>query len=84
MPTEVKPRMHALRLDQANDEASLDTAFSAAFGIKPDAARSIAAEVGAAVSGWRTTAERNGLTPVQIDRMESAFEHADLRQAVAA
>jgi len=35
MPTDVKPRIHALTLDEVNDEASLDTAFSVAgaFGI---------------------------------------------------
>jgi serine/threonine-protein kinase HipA len=85
MPTDVKPRIHALTLDETNDEASLDTAFSVAgaFGIRPDMARTIVAEVGAAVSGWRQMAERNGLTPAQIERMESAFEHADLEKAVA-
>jgi serine/threonine-protein kinase HipA len=86
MPTDVKPRIHALTLDETNDESSLDTALSVAgaFGIKPDKAREIAAEVGAAVSGWRQAAECNGLTAAQIERMESAFEHVDLGKAVAA
>jgi serine/threonine-protein kinase HipA len=54
-------------------------AFSVAgaFVIDLGTARTIAAEVGAAISGWRQIAERNGLTPTQIERLESAFEHAD-------
>jgi hypothetical protein len=42
----------------------------------------IAAKVGAAVSRWRSEAARLGLTAGAIERMESAFEHQDLRQAL--
>lgn len=85
MPVDVKPRYHALTLDEANDASSIDTAFSVAgqFGLKPDAARAIAAEVGVAVLAWRQVAAENGLTGAQIERMASAFEHEDIVKAVA-
>jgi hypothetical protein len=40
-------------------------------------------EVAAAVRRWRTVAAAHGLTPAQSERMESAFEHDDLRAARA-
>jgi serine/threonine-protein kinase HipA len=85
MPIDVKPRHHALTLDDADDASSIDTAMAVAgqFGLKPDAARTIAAEVGVAVLAWRVVAADNGLTGAQIERMASAFEHEDLAKAVA-
>ncbi|MDH7972866.1 hypothetical protein QH494_11780 [Sphingomonas sp. AR_OL41] len=85
MPIDAKPRHHALILDQGDDASSIDTAMAVAgqFGLKPDAARNIAAEVGVAVLAWRMVAADNGLTGSQIERMASAFEHEDLAKAVA-
>ena len=85
MPVDVKPRHHALTLDDADDSSSLDTVFSVAgrFGLKPNVARTIAAEVGVAVLAWRKIAAEIGLTGAQIERMASAFEHNDLAKAVA-
>jgi hypothetical protein len=37
-----------------------------------------------AVSKWRDEAARRGLTKNEIDRMASAFEHDDLKAALAA
>jgi hypothetical protein len=31
---------------------------------------------------WRKVATANGIKPNEIERMESAFEHADLRMSV--
>lgn len=45
--------------------------------------RAIATEVGQAVTTWRGEAARLGLTTTEIDRMASAFEHEDLRMAIA-
>ncbi len=83
MPIDVKPRHHALTLDEADDASSLDTAFKVAgyFGLKLEQARAIALEVGVAVLAWRQAAAAHGLTNAQIDRMASAFEHEDLRKA---
>lgn len=84
MPVDVKPRHHALTLDEMDDASSLDTVMTVAaqFGLKPSRARSIAAEVEAAVLAWREVAADNGLTAAQIERMASAFEHEDLAKAV--
>jgi serine/threonine-protein kinase HipA len=86
MPTDVKPRHHALALNEVDDEASLDTALSVggSFGLSHHDAVTIAGEVGAAVKEWRTVAAVHGLTAAQIARMESAFEHEDLAKAVGA
>ena len=55
MPTDVKPRIHALAIDEIDGTASLDTAFQIApmFGMTEKDARTIATEVGSAVAGWR-------------------------------
>ena len=81
VPTDVKPRVHALAIDEFDGTASLETAFRIApmFGIREGSARAIAREVGEAVSRWREVPTRLGLTPVEVERMSSAFEHEDLR-----
>jgi serine/threonine-protein kinase HipA len=52
------------------------------FELDDETARGIAAEVGQAVTTWRNEGTRLGLSPSEIDRMASAFEHADLRAAL--
>lgn len=86
VPIDIKPRVLATAIDLENTTASLEVAFSVADYFRLDAseARSIAAEVGRAVSGWRREAARLGLAPREVDRMASAFEHADLAAAVGA
>lgn len=82
-PTDVKPRIHALAIDETDATASLDLAFAIAplFGLKAERTRDIAAELGTVVADWRTAAKAHGMTAAQIDRMSSAFEHDDLRAA---
>jgi serine/threonine-protein kinase HipA len=84
-PVDVRPRVHALAIDDADPAGSLDTALSVAprFGLSAADAKSIAAEVGTAVAAWRATAKRFKLTAAQTDRMSSAFDHADLAAAVS-
>jgi serine/threonine-protein kinase HipA len=84
-PIDVKPRIHALAIDEFDGSASLNTALGIApqFGLTKDQASLIAAEVGAAVARWRDVAKNYKLTANNIDRMSSAFEHDDLRQATA-
>ena len=83
VPVDVKPRIHALAIDEIDGTASLDTAMGVApmFGIAEADARAITAEVGEAVREWRGAAVRFGMTPDEIDRMASAFDHDDLRAA---
>ena len=84
-PADVRPRVHALAIDDGDPSASLETALAVAarFGLAPDEARAVAAEVGAAVKAWRIAARRFKLSAAEIDRMSSAFEHADLAAATS-
>jgi serine/threonine-protein kinase HipA len=86
MPVDVRPRVHVLAIDEDDQTASLESALRVApsFGIaKTVEARAIAREVAKAVATWRSTAAKHGLKKSEIDRMESAFEHDDLRAARA-
>ncbi len=82
-PTDIRPRVLSLAVDDQDQSASLELAFQVAeyFGIDDKTARRIANEVGQAVASWRNEAQRLGIRGTEIDRMASAFEHADLRQA---
>jgi serine/threonine-protein kinase HipA len=82
-PTDIRPRSLSLAIDDQDHTASLQLAFKVAeyFGINDKAARRIASEVGLAVASWRREAQGFGIRAAEIDRMESAFEHSDLRQA---
>ncbi len=82
MPTDVKPRIHALAIDEIDGTASLDTAFQIAptFGMTEKDTRTIATEVGSGVAGWRDAAARFGITSDKIERMTSAFDHEDQKQ----
>jgi serine/threonine-protein kinase HipA len=54
------------------------------FELDAGEAREIASHVGKAVSKWRDVAARRGLARGEIDRMSSAFDHDDLKEALAA
>jgi len=75
VPIEIKPRIltTAISLDDAT--ASLELANSVAdyFHIQPDERRAIIADVAKAVSKWKETAKKLGLSSLEIDRMASAF-----------
>ena len=83
MPTDVRPRVHALAIDDTDPTASMDTVWAVApkFGLGTKEARQIAREVATVVRTWRSAGKRCGLKPKELDRMESAFEHADLARA---
>jgi len=80
VPIDVRPRVHALAIDADDPTASLDQARSVArsFGLTGSAARSVIADVAGSVRRWRATAATMGLSKAQIERMSTAFEHADL------
>jgi serine/threonine-protein kinase HipA len=84
-PVDVRPRVHALAIDDVDPTSSLELVLSVAprFGMPAADAKAIAAEVGTVVATWRATAKRFKLTSAQIDRMASAFDHADLTAAVS-
>lgn len=85
VPVEVKERVLTTAISEEDGTASLDLALSVAenFGLKKKQALSIAAEVGAGVAPWRDIAGKAGIRKTEIDRMASAFEHDDLKQALA-
>lgn len=82
-PTDVRARVLSLAIDEEDHTASLTLAFEVAeyFGIDDSVARRIAKEVGDAVASWRRQAQSVGIGASEIDRMASAFEHTDLREA---
>ena len=83
-PVDVKPRILTTTIDGDDGTASLTLALGVAgyFGLDKKAARKIAREVGKAVSNWRFEAARQGIGKSEINRMASAFEHADLKDAL--
>jgi serine/threonine-protein kinase HipA len=85
VPVDVRPRIHALALDETSHDASLDTVLGVAsyFGLAASRALEMVRDVGNAVSRWRTVARATGLGGTAIERMESAFAHADLKAALA-
>jgi serine/threonine-protein kinase HipA len=85
VPTDIKPRVLTTAIDLEDGTASLKLALDVAsyFELRADEARAIAAQVGKAVATWRKEAADVGLTAPEIDRMASAFEHDDLRAALA-
>jgi serine/threonine-protein kinase HipA len=84
VPTDIKARVLSLAIDEGDTTASFEIAMETApyYGLTAEQARTIAAEVAAAVSEWRQEAAREGLTSNQIGRMSSAFEHDDLKKAM--
>jgi serine/threonine-protein kinase HipA len=85
VPADIKPRILATAISVDRDPtASLELALEAAsdFDLTASKARGIAREVGLATAKWRATGTRMGFTDAQLDRMESAFEHKDLAEAI--
>lgn len=85
VPADIKPRVLTTAIDLENTTASLDLAFEVAeyFELQVQEARRIARQVGQAVAKWRPEAAKLGLTKMEINRMASAFEHADLKAALS-
>jgi serine/threonine-protein kinase HipA len=85
VPTDIKPRVLTTAIDLDDGTASLKSALQVAGYFELDAAQAhrIAAQVGRATSAWRWEAKKLGLTAAEIDRMASAFEHSDLKEASA-
>ena len=85
VPVDMKPRVLTTAIDLEDGTASLQLAFAVHpyFELRPDQAREIAAHVAKAVAKWRKEAARLGLAASEIDRMASAFEHDDLKAALA-
>ena len=85
VPTDIKPRILSTAINEDDGTASLALAMSVARYFELDAAkaRDIAKQVGKAVSKWRDEAARHGINKGDIERMASAFEHVDLKEALS-
>jgi serine/threonine-protein kinase HipA len=85
VPTDIKPRVLTTAIDLDDGTASLQLALRVAsyFELSADEAAKIARQVGQAVARWRQVAKKLGLRPAEIERMASAFEHEDLKAALA-
>ncbi len=83
VPTDVRPRVHALAIDEEDPSAPLDRVLEIApqLNVKPTRAQEIVREVAAVTRRWRRFASDCGITPRQLDRMATAFEHADAEAA---
>jgi serine/threonine-protein kinase HipA len=53
------------------------------FGLNLTVARLMIKEVAEVTKDWRKVAASVGVKPSEVNRMESAFEHGDLKQALA-
>ncbi len=84
VPTDIKPRVLTLAINEEDTTASLSTAMEVAgyFELEEAQAREIAAGVARATSKWRNEAAEHGVGKQEMDRMASAFEHRDLKQAL--
>ena len=85
VPVDIKPRVLTTAINEGDGKASLKLAYEVApyFELAEDEARSIVREAGNAVASWRKEAAGLGLGKNEIDRMASAFEHDDLKLALA-
>jgi serine/threonine-protein kinase HipA len=85
VPVDIKPRILTTAVDEDDNTASLDVAMSVApyFELNDARARAVAGAVARAVATWSDVATRQGLTKGDCARMASAFEHDDLKAALA-
>jgi serine/threonine-protein kinase HipA len=84
MPTSIRPRVLSTAINEADTTASIETALEVSeyCGVDSKAARSLARSVADVTSRWRSHAKRLSITARDMDRLESAFEHDDLRTAL--
>jgi len=84
MPIDLKPRVLSTMITEDDSTASLGLAMEVAgyFELNAARAKAISKEVAQSVATWRKEAPRHGLSKTEIDRMASAFEHDDLKQAL--
>lgn len=86
-PVPADVRAHVLSTNITLDEAtcSIELARQAAtdfFALPVRQTNEIIAQVASAVSTWREIAARKGVKKSEIERMESAFDHDELRNAL--
>jgi len=85
VPADLKARVLTTNIDLDEGTCSLDLleAVSEYFTLTLAQARPIIKEVATVTVTWRDTAKAVGARAAEIDRMASAFEHDDLKRALA-
>ncbi len=85
VPADLKARVLTTSIDLDEGTCSLDLleAASGFFALTLAQARSVIREVATVTATWRETAQAVGVRAAEIDRMASAFEHDDLKRALA-
>ena len=85
VPTDMKARILTTNINLDEGTCSLDLLEEAAeyFGLGLPQARAIIKEVATATAQWKDVAQKAGTRASEIHRMASAFEHDDLRRALA-
>ena len=85
VPADLKARVLTTNIDLDEATCSLDLleAASGFFALTLTQARSVIKEVATVTAAWRGTAKAVGVRAAEIDRMASAFEHDDLKRALA-
>lgn len=85
VPTDLKARILTTNIDLDEGTCSIDLleAASGYFGLSLATARAIIKEVAVVTATWRETTNEVSARPSEITRMSSAFEHDDLKQALA-
>jgi serine/threonine-protein kinase HipA len=83
VPIDLKERILTTNIDLDEGTCSIDVLEKAAgyFNLGLKAAREIIKSVATSTATWRTVAAQVGARNPEIDRMASAFEHADLDRA---
>lgn len=82
-PADIRPRILSTAIDLEDSAASIDLALDVAhyFDLDSHQAKKIVKEVGSATVLWKKEARRFKIKKGEIQRMASAFEHADLQKA---
>ena len=85
VPADLKARVLTTNIDLDEGTCSLDLleAASEFFALTLAQARSVIKEVATVTANWRDTAKAVGARAAEINRMASAFEHDDLKRALA-
>ena len=85
VPTDLKERVLTTNIDLDEGTCSLDLLEAACgfFALTLAQARSVIKEVATVTATWRDTAKAVGVGAAEIERMASAFEHDDLKRALA-
>jgi serine/threonine-protein kinase HipA len=84
-PVDVRPRILStnITLDEATCDLDLVLSSAEYFSLASKDAREIASGVAKVTEKWRQVAATAGASNAEIQRMASAFEHNDLRRALA-